>query len=71
MFRLKIKDWRIRENRLGSFSQYELVIDCQLEGSEKDVQISAVVRSDEEAKDIYEDIAYVVNAGNATVENPT
>ena len=70
MFKLKIKDWRVRENRIGKESQYELVIDCELEPNGRTVLITSVVRSDEEALDVYTDICYVVNAGNVAIENP-
>lgn len=70
MFKLNIKDWRIRENRIGKESQYELVVDCELEPTNRSVQISTVVTGDDEALDIYTDICYVINAGNNAVENP-
>ena len=69
MFQLKIIDWRIRENRMGSFSQYEVVLDCELGEEKRKVSISSVVLNDEEAEDVYKDIAYVVNAGNSAIEN--
>jgi len=71
MFKLNIKDWRVRETRLGSLSQYELVVDCELEPNGRTVLITSVVRSDEEAHDVYADICYVVNAGNNAIENPS
>jgi len=69
MFQLKIIDWRVRENRMGSFSQYEVVLDCELGEEKRTVQISSVVLNNDEAEDVYKDIAYVVNAGNSAIEN--
>lgn len=69
MFKLKIKDWRVREVRMGRFAQNQLVIDCELEPNERQVQIVSVVLSDEEAEDVYNDIVHVVNAGNGAIEN--
>jgi len=70
MFQLKIIDYRKRETRIGNQSQYELVIDCELEPNRRKVQISSVVMSDDELLDVYTDLCYVINAGNFSVENP-
>lgn len=70
MFRLKIIDHRRRETRWGKESQYELVIDCELEPTNRKVQIVTIVTGWEELEDIYKDIEYIVNAGNSAVENP-
>lgn len=69
MFKLKIIDYRRRENRVGKESQYELVIDCELEPNARKVQIVTVVRGNDEMQDAYQDIAYVINAGNNAIEN--
>lgn len=71
MFRLNIIDYRRRANQTGLQSHYELVIDCELEPTGRKVQIVTVVTGWDELEDIYKDIAYVVNAGNSAVENPT
>lgn len=70
MFQLKIIDYRRRENRIGKESQYELVIDCELEPTGRKVQIVTVVTGNAELLDVYTDICYVINAGNNAVENP-
>ena len=70
MFQLKIIDYRRRETRNGKNSQYELVIDCELEPTNRKVQIVTVVTGPDELEDVYADICYVISAGNNAVENP-
>ena len=71
MSKLKIKDYRRKEHRYGRETQYILEIECELEPNNKTVYISTVVQSEAEMEDLYKDIAYVINAGNSAIENPT
>lgn len=69
MQKLEIVHWREREQRLGSWSQNQLVIDCNLEPDGRAIEIVLVLRDGDNVEDLARSIEFVINAGNAAIEN--
>lgn len=70
MDKIEIVHWREREQRMGSWSQNQLVIDCNLEPEHRNFEIVIVLRDGDNPEDLYKSIEFVINAGNNAVENP-
>ena len=66
---MRVLSWDIKEIRWGSFSHYEIVMECEMLPDGSKFQIRKVVLSDDEALDFVKDVNYFINAGNNAIEN--
>ena len=63
---MRIISWQVKEMRWGNFSQYEVVMECEMLLDNRKFQISKIVLCDEEAQDFVTDVRYfMILANNA------
>jgi len=66
--KLNLLGWRERETRWGSMSQHELVIEYNIEGTNRDIYVTLVLRDSDNAEELAKQIATKITPEAGTIE---